>query len=266
MSAETYMKPPRLGKRQRNAIYDHVFASMDNEVGGVLVGYYVAPGEAPVITGSIAALAADGARASVTFTHEAWSDIHEALDARNDDAQIIGWYHSHPGFGIFLSEHDLFIHRNFFSDPAQVAFVVDPHSGREGMFGWAEGEVVKLEERDTTRPGQRPDPRRVEEASPAETPRANYLAVGIAALILGFAAWLAFLQPSDEQAAKARPTPAKNAKPAKDPKRVGPADRQGKRNARKAPNGRGPTPPADDTKSSGATTGGQRGPEATDTP
>ena len=57
-------------------------------------------------------------------------------DSRYPDQRIVGWYHSHPGFGVFLSEHDLFIHRNFFSDPAQIAWVYDPHSDEEGCFAW----------------------------------------------------------------------------------------------------------------------------------
>jgi proteasome lid subunit RPN8/RPN11 len=196
---------PKLNKRVLGPIYDHVFSSLDNEVGGVLVGHYLEPGSAPTITGSIAALAADGARASVTFTHEAWSDIHDALDRRKDKAQIVGWYHSHPGFGIFLSEHDLFIHRNFFSDPAQVAFVVDPHAAREGTFGWVDGDIVKLDERDTGRPARRPPPAGGAPSREAPAPgirgqagsRANLIALGIGAVILGASAGLILDQPSD---------------------------------------------------------------------
>jgi hypothetical protein len=58
------------------------------------------------------------------------------------DARIVGWYHSHPGFGVFLSDHDTFIHNNFFSSPQQVAWVYDPHSDEEGCFGW-DGDRLK---------------------------------------------------------------------------------------------------------------------------
>jgi proteasome lid subunit RPN8/RPN11 len=194
---------PKFTKRVLNPIYDHVFSSLDNEVGGVLVGHYSKSGGAPVITGSIAALAADGARASVTFTHEAWSDIHEALDRRKDNAQIVGWYHSHPGFGIFLSEHDLFIHRNFFSGPSQIAFVVDPHAAREGTFGWVDGEIVQLDERDTGRPASRPRVTRVVPAAPggalgevtgdrlpasSRDKRANMVALAVGGVLIGASA------------------------------------------------------------------------------
>ncbi len=60
------------------------------------------------------------------------------------DERIVGWYHSHPGFGVFLSEHDTFIHKNFFSSPQQVAWVYDPHSDEEGCFGWKSGELERV--------------------------------------------------------------------------------------------------------------------------
>jgi proteasome lid subunit RPN8/RPN11 len=146
---------PGLNRRVRSEIYDHIFANDDHEVGGVLVGS-LGSGDLPAITAAIPALEADGQRASVTFTHEAWSEIHEKLDRDYPDRQIVGWYHSHPGFGIFLSEHDRFIHANFFSDARQVAYVVDPHAGTEGVFTWQSGELRLLEERPTDRPGTGP--------------------------------------------------------------------------------------------------------------
>ena len=45
---------------------------------------------------------------------------------------------------MFLSEHDLFIQQNFFSNPQQVAWVYDPHTDEEGCFGWIGGNIEKL--------------------------------------------------------------------------------------------------------------------------
>ncbi len=58
--------------------------------------------------------------------------------------RIVGWYHSHPGFGVFLSEHDTFIHRNFFSSPDHVAWVYDPHTDEEGCFGWVDSDIHRI--------------------------------------------------------------------------------------------------------------------------
>jgi proteasome lid subunit RPN8/RPN11 len=55
----------------------------------------------------------------------------------------VGWYHSHPGLGVFLSEQDRFIHKSFFGDePWYIAVVFDPASGERGVFVWAGEDIV----------------------------------------------------------------------------------------------------------------------------
>jgi proteasome lid subunit RPN8/RPN11 len=146
---------PGLSARLRASIYEHTFANEDREVGGVLVGHFD-DGDLPYVTASIAALEADGQRASVTFTHDAWATIHAKMDADYPGQQIVGWYHSHPGFGIFLSSFDEFIHQNFFSDRRQIAYVVDPHAGTEGVFHWKSGQLATLSEGATDIAGTHP--------------------------------------------------------------------------------------------------------------
>jgi proteasome lid subunit RPN8/RPN11 len=147
---------PGLTTRLREQIYEHVFVNDGGEVGGVLVGR-ARPGKVAVVHGAIPALEAQGERASVTFTHEAWSKVHAVMEKDYPDMTIVGWYHSHPGFGIFLSGHDLFIHKHFFSEESSVAYVIDPHAGEEGLFGWREGEIEQFYKGATTwrptRPG-----------------------------------------------------------------------------------------------------------------
>jgi proteasome lid subunit RPN8/RPN11 len=82
--------------------------------------------------------------AEVTFTHESWSQINKEMDAKFADERIVGWYHSHPDFGIFLSERDCFIHEHFFSGPGQVAYVIDPVRDLEGVFAWRNGKPTPL--------------------------------------------------------------------------------------------------------------------------
>jgi hypothetical protein len=77
--------------------------------------------------------------AEVTFTHETWARINQQMDSRFAHLAIVGWYHSHPSFGIFLSDRDRFIQEHFFSGPGQVAYVVDPVRKTQGMFLWRDG-------------------------------------------------------------------------------------------------------------------------------
>jgi proteasome lid subunit RPN8/RPN11 len=123
-------------------IRQHARAHFKTEVCGVLIGE--STDTEIEIGASIEALTATQAGTHVTFTQDAWEEIYKVKDEHYPDARIVGWYHSHPGFGIFLSEHDLFIQENFFSSPGQVAWVYDPHSDEEGCFGWVAGKVARL--------------------------------------------------------------------------------------------------------------------------
>jgi len=125
-------------------IRQHAGSSMQAEICGVLIG-----DSAEGITRVNARIPGEGAAqggAHVTFTQDAWEHIFKIKDKDFPDASVVGWYHSHPGFGIFLSDYDLFIHGNFFNAPHQVAWVCDPHSNDEGCFGWLGTEVAPVKE------------------------------------------------------------------------------------------------------------------------
>lgn len=123
-------------------IRQHARSSMSAEICGVLIGA-VRDG-ITVVEASIQGNDARQGGSHVTFTQDTWSHIYQVKDSKYPDKRIVGWYHSHPGFGIFLSEHDTFIHTNFFSDPSQIAWVYDPHSDEEGCFAWAGSELKRL--------------------------------------------------------------------------------------------------------------------------
>src|SRR5215472_10092393 len=123
-------------------IRQHARTSMKAEVCGVLIGS--TEHERMMIEACIQGNNAAQGGAHVTFTQDTWEHIYKIKDRQFPDQKIVGWYHSHPGFGVFLSEHDLFIQENFFSSPQQVAWVYDPHTDEEGCFGWVGGKIEKL--------------------------------------------------------------------------------------------------------------------------
>lgn len=136
-----------LTRVSEEVIYPHIFRNADREVGGVLVGRGDEHSSIPLVTGAIPAISADEQRSTLTFTQDSWEHVHRVLEEEFPEGdQIVGWYHSHPGFGIFLSGHDLFIHNNFFTAPFQIAVVVDPLGCTDGTFVWENGEVTKLYE------------------------------------------------------------------------------------------------------------------------
>jgi proteasome lid subunit RPN8/RPN11 len=120
----------------------HARSNMKTEVCGVLIGD-IRDG-AICVDQCIAGINAAQAGSHVTFTQDTWEHVYKIKDKEYPDARIVGWYHSHPGFGVFLSEHDTFIHKNFFSSQDQIAWVYDPHSDEEGCFGWADGRIERV--------------------------------------------------------------------------------------------------------------------------
>jgi proteasome lid subunit RPN8/RPN11 len=139
-------RPPEvvITEAVRDQIEAHVSGDTSVERGGVLVGTVDRSTGRVTVSGAVPATTAVGQVASLTFTHETWDEVDREMAAHFGDLEIIGWYHSHPRFGIFLSSHDLFIHENFFSQPWQIAYVVDPIGHNSGFFGWETGQVARL--------------------------------------------------------------------------------------------------------------------------
>jgi proteasome lid subunit RPN8/RPN11 len=133
-------------KKPYAEIIGHAVLEPEVEVCGVLVGKIKRDqhGDYLHVTHVIKGEAAKKQGAQVTFTHDTWNHIHEQMDKLHADKQIVGWYHTHGGFGIFLSDMDSFIHRNFFTDPNHVAYVFDPLAGSEGFFVLRDGELKPL--------------------------------------------------------------------------------------------------------------------------
>ena len=132
----------RISTEVARQIRQHARSNLKTEVCGVLIGGFE-DGATHVRACIGGANAAQGG-AHVTFTQDTWEHIYKIKDRDFPDERIVGWYHSHPGFGIFLSDHDTFIHKSFFSAPEQVAWVIDPHSDEEGCFGWHSGRLERI--------------------------------------------------------------------------------------------------------------------------
>ena len=70
----------------------------------------------------------------LTFTQDTLVQFHDELETNHKGKRIVGWYHTHPRMGIFLSHYDTWLHNNFFPEPWQVALVVEPHTSLAGFF------------------------------------------------------------------------------------------------------------------------------------
>jgi len=133
-----------VGRTVLEAVRAHVASDATVEHGGILVGYVDENAGITVVIDSIRGVGTVSRSASLTFTHETWDHVNAVMARDFPNARMVGWYHSHPGFGIFLSDYDQFIHRNFFVEPWQIAYVDDPVLDRWGFFGWDQGRLVRF--------------------------------------------------------------------------------------------------------------------------
>jgi proteasome lid subunit RPN8/RPN11 len=121
-------------------VHEHAAAALPNETGGFLLGRVahdahvdqcwlveveeVVPVE-PIVQ-------------NPTHFQFTWRDVDRVRSYREGLGKaLVGWYHTHPDLGVFLSETDLErTHRVLFSEPFQIALVYDPVRGRAGYFFW----------------------------------------------------------------------------------------------------------------------------------
>lgn len=122
---------------------EHARSSPHAEVGGFLIGRADADadGAFTIIEQALPASRAAGTRTELEFPPEAWVELHEFLDGEAAGTCCVGWYHTHPSLGIFLSGHDQFLHRNWFPHDEHVAIVADPRLEQAGVFVGTRGNI-----------------------------------------------------------------------------------------------------------------------------
>jgi proteasome lid subunit RPN8/RPN11 len=121
----------------------------ENECGGILVGnVYTATeaGRTVTFTAIVDAIAAQEAAAGPTYVEMGADDLmavtrhlerlrqKTAQTGKETQLRVVGWYHTHPGFGVFMSGTDQATQRNVFGMAWQIAVVYDPLNREYGLF------------------------------------------------------------------------------------------------------------------------------------
>ena len=117
----------------------HALTNTSVELGGVMLGMqHVDENGRPfvVVSDSLRARHYEATKGSFKFTHDTWSQITAERAEFRPDLEMVGWYHTHPSWSVFLSGMDLFICNNFFNRDLDVALVIDPCQQDRGWFQW----------------------------------------------------------------------------------------------------------------------------------
>jgi len=116
----------------------HCGSDLENEVGGWLVGKYCQDRKTYepfiVIDTIFPAPYTQQDATHLTFTSDSQIALSNFLERYHPDKTLVGWYHTHPRMGVFLSAWDEWLHNNFFSKAWQVALVVEPLTSVGGFF------------------------------------------------------------------------------------------------------------------------------------
>ena len=77
---------------------------------------------------------------SCVFPPQRLAQVANEILTGRIEGRIVGWYHSHPGHGLFLSQTDLETHMSFYQfSPYAISLVVDPKSNEFGVWIFENG-------------------------------------------------------------------------------------------------------------------------------
>ena len=136
-------------KALMDQLMDHAVKYRHTEVFGLLLGRAVRTPARKTRTIVLDFLAAERlAASSLTFVEVSAQElirldnVHEASPDKKD-LRKVGWFHTHPGHGIFMSSTDRANHA-MYSNPWQVALVLDPIHVAFGFFAGTECKPIPL--------------------------------------------------------------------------------------------------------------------------
>jgi proteasome lid subunit RPN8/RPN11/LysM repeat protein len=134
------------GPFPRVVFREEVFAQMDQfaqehpsgESGGFLVGRkrnLKSLEEYEIVVDQFVPLAqARGGASRFALTKDHYQAVQRSLQSSGSNLRIVGWMHSHPGFGVFLSAFDKQQHERLFNRPWQIAYVIDAQLGERALY------------------------------------------------------------------------------------------------------------------------------------
>lgn len=121
--------PLYIQKTAEEKMRNHSLAGLAKEqevMGLMLGGAFTHDGRIYAIVRDVVTTNLDASISSVRFHEESMEGLFDSLDDLDFEYSIVGWYHSHPGMGCFMSEIDVGTQQGVFNLPHHSALVLDP--------------------------------------------------------------------------------------------------------------------------------------------
>jgi 26S proteasome regulatory subunit N11 len=131
-----------LSKMAEEKIRNHSISRLEPrmEIMGLLLGTVYRHNERDyVLVRDVVTTDLDASLVSVRFDRQGFEKLFDSLDDVGFDYLIVGWYHSHPGHGCFLSQTDVETQMSMFNRPFHTALVIDPVYREIETFGVERG-------------------------------------------------------------------------------------------------------------------------------
>ena len=125
-------------------IDEHGKSNLQAELGGALLGqaYRYEDKVFVEVLAALPAVSQDHGPVHFTFSADSWTQLHQDRAEQYPNLDIVGWFHTHPGLGVFYSSDDVVVHSAAFTLPWHVGLVVDPVIGEAGFFGWINNQLA----------------------------------------------------------------------------------------------------------------------------
>ncbi len=119
------------------------------EQGGILLGRACKASTKALywteILHAVPAHRAEGSMKHLHFSHAAWHTMFKEAEATYPDAQVVGWYHTHPKYlRVYFSDTDKAKQRQFFYQPWHVGLVFNPQQRIVRAFRGKKAEKIEV--------------------------------------------------------------------------------------------------------------------------
>jgi proteasome lid subunit RPN8/RPN11/LysM repeat protein len=135
-----------ISRAAKNEILAWARQAEAREIGGLLLGRVRKTDSGMLVRVEAALRMREAGAVSTSFllTPESVKNLGAEAQAKYPAFQVVGWFHTHAGLGVFLSNHDLAVHKASFPEPWQMALVLDTKLGQEAIYVWTDGELVQV--------------------------------------------------------------------------------------------------------------------------